>query len=1545
MNFERKSAEAPMRALMIGNESLLVECAKIWRAHGHEVATIVTRNADIAAWAKGEGLECIHHSSSLSDVSLAGEYDWLLSIANLQIIPDALLAKASRGAVNFHDGPLPKYAGLNAPVWARLHGEASHGITWHLIEGGIDKGDILAQRSFEVRESDTALTLNTKCFSSAIDSFPEVVAGLSSPELPRQKQDFTARSYFGLSARPAGFARLDFRKNTAEVVNVVRALDHGTYVNPLTCAKIAIGGDILLVGSAEAVDGRGQPGQIVDFTEVSLTVATADGAVQLSDISDQNGVSVKLSQYTATQTHLPSLDRIDGLTKAHQETAKHDAFWRKRLAEYAPATLPLLVETDEQPDLSSLPIAVPDGMNVAARIASVGVFAKVSGADDPINVAYCPSGLTTATGYLSTWVPLTVTYSQETSIEALIAETAGVKARVEGKDTFALDIAARDPSLGPIQTPDIAIIADPDAGPVPGVAFNVILSDTGMRLRYDRNRLTPEHAARLVARLELISQQVAAGQGTIAQMQTLPDAERKELLLDWNDTQTDVDLNQTIHGAIAVQAAETPDAVAVVFEHATLTYSQLEERANQTARHLQSIGVTKGDVVGVHCKRSLDLVVACIAVMKAGAAYLPLDPSFPADRIAMYIEDSATKFILTQSGIASELPKTDAQLVEIDKEIAISASSMDPVDGGATGQDLAYLIFTSGSTGRPKGVMLEHRNVSNFFAGMDSRIQRDGPSTWLAVTSLSFDISVLELFYTLARGFKLVISGDESATQISNGPVGTSESGMDFSLYYWGNDDGAGPDKYKLLLEGAKFADDNGFCAVWTPERHFHAFGGPYPNPSVTGAAVAGLTKNIGVRAGSCVAPLHHTARIAEEWAVIDNLTNGKAGLAIASGWQPDDFVLRPENTPPANKPAMFEQIKDLRKLWKGEPVEFARQDGSMLPVITQPRPVSSEPALWVTTAGNPETWKEAGRNGTNVLTHLLGQSVDEVADKIKLYHEALRESGFNPADFQVTLMLHSFVGDDRESVREIAREPMKDYLRSAAGLIKQYAWAFPAFKKPEGVKNPFELDLGSLNEDEMEGILDFAFLRYFEDSGLFGTVDECVQRVESLKRIGVTEIACLIDYGIPTHVVLEGLKPLARVLELSNQTGGVAESDVSIAGQIIRHKATHLQCTPSMARMLTMNQEASIALGQVDHLMIGGEALSGALVADLNAVTGASVTNMYGPTETTIWSSTAVAKSSDGVVNIGQPIANTSLFVLDDQLQPVSMGIAGELFIGGEGVARGYWDRPELTAERFIQNPFEHGGDRLYRTGDLVRARLDGGLDFIGRADNQVKLRGYRIELGEIESRLEELPDIAQAVVIPREDTPGDTRLVAYLRGTAIEEQMRKHLSEHLPDYMVPSHFVTLESFPLTPNKKVDRKALPKPQKRVVAPVEHTQQASEVTKQITEIWSRILGVQGISGSDSFFDLGGHSLLAVQAHREIRDTLGHNKVSVTDIFRFPKLAALVDRIEALGGGGPQSSPVQPAAGQDQPKASTAPSRQEAMSKRRAMRARRREKNG
>jgi hypothetical protein len=279
--------------------------------------------------------------------------------------------------------------------------------------------------------------------------------------------------------------------------------------------------------------------------------------------------------------------------------------------------------------------------------------------------------------------------------------------------------------------------------------------------------------------------------------------------------------------------------------------------------------------------------------------------------------------------------------------------------------------------------------------------------------------------------------------------------------------------------------------------------------------------------------------------------------------------------------------------------------------------------------------------------------------------------------------------------------------------------------------------------------------------------------------------------------------------------------------------------------------------------------------------------------------------------------------------------------------VTRGYWQQPDLSAERFVDNPF-HGG-RMYRTGDLVRRRLDGQIDFVGRVDHQVKLRGHRIELGEIEACLESQEGVTQAVVLAREDSPGDLRLVGYHTGAALAEaKLKAALAQDLPGFMVPGRFVHLDAFPLTPNKKVDRKALAAPQAatprqpEIKAPVTtpRSGDAVQVEAAIAAIWHRTLGVQA-TGRDNFFDLGGHSLLAVQAHRAIREELGAARLSITDIFRFPVLADLSARVAGLVDA-PVVAKTAPASETGAaPAVNRAQSRSDAMARRREMRARRR----
>jgi len=1529
--------------LLIGDESLLVGCGDHLLEKGHGIAAVVTRDAGVRDWAEGKGIAVIEAMGDVADAVAPGSVDWLLSIANLRVIPQAVLDLPAKGAVNFHDGPLPRYAGLNTPVWAILNGEAEHGITWHMIEGGIDEGDILEQRMVPIAEDDTAFSLNSKCYAAAMDSFPALLAQLESRDLQRQAQDLSQRSYFGLDHRPAAGAHLDFSKPAADLARMVRALDFGGYRNPVATPKVTLAQQLLSVGAAEAEStvSTAEPGTVLEVMSDRLRVATGAGVVVLRDLRTTKGQAIDPARLVNAGDVLQMPDAA-GFDAAAKRAAEAEAGWITALTAMQAADLPLAQSSDDGADWQSVEMPAVAGLDEAGIAAAALAWCRMSCGDRAAMLAYTDAGLDEAAqaapGVLAHWVPLGADEAEAESLGAMRATLGSQIARAAGKGGFAADLALRLTELDGLRVPQMALHMGQDA-PVAESVVTLAVAGGEMRLHYDAARLSPDAVDLLAVRLKL-ALEACAGAGeadSFADLAPLPEGEARQVTEGWNDTAVDLDGPMTIHAGFEAQVEKTPEAVALAFEDQELSYAALNGQANAMAQVLRDAGVARGSHVGLCVHRGPELLIGALAILKAGGAYVPLDPAYPADRLAHYVTDSQASVVLTQEALRGTLPDTGAKVVTFEAHPEVTEGLAENVDGGAGADDLAYVIYTSGSTGTPKGVMVEHGNVANFFTGMDAAVDHENGGVWMAVTSLAFDISVLELFYTLARGFKLVLVSDEGRAAVSNGAISGSGRRADFSLYYWSNDCEAGRGKYELLLEGAKFADANGFDALWTPERHFHAFGGPYPNPAVTGAAVAAITQNIQVRAGSCVAPLHHPARIAEEWSVIDNLTNGGAGLAMASGWHPNDFVLRPENTPPKNKDGMFDTIDQVRRLWRGEAVDFPNDKGEMLPVLTQPRPVSKELPIWVTTAGNPETWREAGRIGANILTHLLGQSIDEVGEKITLYHDALRESGFNPDDFTVTVMLHTLIGEDREAVREIAKGPLQDYLRSAAGLIKQYAWAFPAFKKPKGVDNPFQLDLSALDEDAMEAILEFAFDRYFNDSGLFGTVEDGIARVEQLKQIGVGEIACLIDYGIDNAHVLEGLTHLAKVRERSNEAAELAADDFSIAAQIMRHDVTHMQCTPSMARMLTMNDEARLALGRVKHLYLGGEALPGGLVDDLRRCTRAQITNMYGPTETTIWSAVQTVDGSvsgAGAVAIGKPIANTNVYVLNDAGQPCPVGVPGELLIGGKGVARGYWQRGDLTEERFVPDHIA-GRGHMYHTGDLVAWSAEGRLTFLGRSDHQVKIRGQRIELGEIEARLGSHNAVREAVVIAREGAGDVPELVGYVTANAAvsEEALCAYLSEALPEVMVPRHVVTLDRFPLTPNKKIDGKALPAPDvKAAVEVVAEAPAKGGSAETIARIWARVLGLQSVQGSDSFFELGGHSLLAVQAHREIRNELEVAKLAITDIFRFPVLNALAAHVDGLLGNAPDPTP--------EPVTEDAPDVSETMSRRRAMRANR-----
>lgn len=616
-------------------------------------------------------------------------------------------------------------------------------------------------------------------------------------------------------------------------------------------------------------------------------------------------------------------------------------------------------------------------------------------------------------------------------------------------------------------------------------------------LDYDGAMFDRQSAMQIQAHLtELLLQMSKNPQQAIEQLSYMPEAEIKQLLYGWNDTAVDYPCDACIHELFEAQVARTPDNIAVSFADRALTYRQLNAYANQFAHYLRGLGVGQETLVGLCIDRSEKVFVAMLGIMKAGGTYIPMDPGYPPDRLALMLEDAEAPVLVFQGQETDLFPHYRGQRVDLDAlwEI-ILLQSAENLPNITTPDNLIYIIYTSGSTGKPKGVMIPHRGFVNLMTAMAAVPGLSEGDRFLSPTSISFDM--------------------------------------------------VGPELYLPLM---------------------------------------------------CGAEVHMVSR------------------AVAT-------------------------------------------DG----------------------------------------------------------------------------------------------------------------------------------------------------------------------------------------------------KRMAEVLRTA--------------------KATAMQATPATWRLLIQSGwEGSDAL----TIICGGEAMPPDLVQPLLDRCKA-LWNFYGPTETTVWSTAYQITQVESSTPVGRPLANTQLYILNDQMQPVPLGHVGELLIAGDGVARGYLKREALSSERFIANPFRPG-ERMYRTGDLARFRRDGQLDFLGRMDHQVKVRGYRIELGEIESGLVQHPEVRSAVVMAREDNPGDQRLVGYVileaDATVTMADLRRSLKQTLPDYMVPTVVMAVAQFPLSPNGKVDRKALPIPP-AAERDLEGAYAAAtdQLEQQLVSLWEEVLQVRPVGVNDSFFDLGGHSLLVVKLLDRLRQVL------------------------------------------------------------------------
>jgi len=323
-----------------------------------------------------------------------------------------------------------------------------------------------------------------------------------------------------------------------------------------------------------------------------------------------------------------------------------------------------------------------------------------------------------------------------------------------------------------------------------------------------------------------------------------------------------------------------------------------------------------------------------------------------------------------------------------------------------------------------------------------------------------------------------------------------------------------GGNKYDFIKETIQLADSFGFEAAWFPERHFDQFGGIFPNPAPLAAAMAMITSTIRLRSGSIILPLHHSIRIAEDWSMVDNLSNGRVDLSFTTGWNENDFVLAPDNYE-KRASVMYEKVEEIKTLWKGGRVSFKDGKGEDKPTKIYPKPAQESLNIWITCGGkNLERFVEAGAKGFNILTALLLQSKEELKSNIEAYRSARKNAGYDPDTGRVTLMLHTFVGESEESVRKTVKAPFMKYIDSSVNLWSQSS------KK-----------IDELDEYKKKKVLEYAFEKYFHSAALFGTVEQCEKKIKSFQAAGVNEFACLIDYGPTLMETKESLMNLKELL------------------------------------------------------------------------------------------------------------------------------------------------------------------------------------------------------------------------------------------------------------------------------------------------------------------------------------------------------------------------------------------------------------------------------
>ncbi len=774
------------RCVIVGETSLPIRCGEILARRGHEIAAVLTEDDKVASWARDQALALLDPGREIAE-QLSGEsFDLLFSIINYRILNGDVLSLPRLFAINYHDAPLPRYAGTHATAWALMAGETRHAVTWHTMEERVDAGEILEQRIVEIDERETSRSLNMKCYDAAIASFEQMIEGLETDRLAPEDQDPARRTFFAKYKRPPVMAFVDWDRGAEEIDRLVRALDFGPGVpNPLGAPKIEIGGEPYVVAetSVLAAPSTLPPGTVENVDPDRIDVATSTVQLGILRLAGMDGEDVPLHEVAERhgldkRSVLGRLSPEDAarLTTLNKSLCRKEAAWVRRLERLRPPELPFLAREGRAGaarTYESIAMALPADLTGDALVAGIAAYlSRVAGAPE-LDVGLARPGadeeLDGLGRLLATTLPLRVAQDDEASFPEFSARLAKEAGRLGKRRTYLRDVVLRYPSLNgaagltcrPVYP--VAIVEGDGARgatPEPGcqLAFVVGAGGGACTLLYDPQSVEDWAARGVADQLATFLAAVAREPGRpIGEQPLLGDDERNRLVVDWNATATDFPRDRAVHALVAARAAERPDQVAVELDDRSFTYRELNERANRLARVLRSAGAGPDVMVGLYLDRTPGLIVTMLAVLKAGGAYLPLPSQYPPERIAFMLEDARAPIVVTEEGRLDALPQFAGRILCIDRDAAeLEQASGENLEQGAGPETLAYVIFTSGSTGEPKGVAVPHRAIVRLVVDTDY-VEIAESDRIAQASNASFDAATFEIWGALINGATLVI--------------------------------------------------------------------------------------------------------------------------------------------------------------------------------------------------------------------------------------------------------------------------------------------------------------------------------------------------------------------------------------------------------------------------------------------------------------------------------------------------------------------------------------------------------------------------------------------------------------------------------------------------------------------------------------------------------------------------------------------------------------------------------------------------------------------